>query len=291
MKIVSIDVGIRNLSLCVFEIDSNNKIIGVENWQVIDLCEVPVTNKCCQITCNKKGVHVPCTFIAKYIKPGNSNNYFCTKHAKHASPYILPCKVLTNISKRKLGELVELAKIYNLDSSGTRSVIIERLTEYRNKYCFETVLQGKNASQEFPDVALGIMSKLDLLFDGKYETIDRVIIENQMSQKMQVVQGMLTQFFITRNKSVKVEYISASNKLKEWASELGINIPKSSKEAYKERKKVGIIKCGEIVEKTECLHTWQNYLAIHKKKDDLADAFLQGWWYIISKLSDVVCCD
>ena len=55
-------------------------------------------------------------------------------------------------------------------------------------------------------------------------------------------------------------------------------IGKSSK--YAERKKKGIEITKQCLDKHEELITWKSHFENHKKKDDLADGFLQGIWYI-----------
>ena len=57
-------------------------------------------------------------------------------------------------------------------------------------------------------------------FDKEFEgiNIDCVIIENQISplaNKMKTIQGMIAQYFIMNNTKT-IEFISASNKLKQW---------------------------------------------------------------------------
>ena len=52
--------------------------------------------------------------------------------------------------------------------------------------------------------------------------------------------------------------------------------------SYAERKKAGIQKClGMIMENYT---SWVDFFEKHKKKDDLADCFLQGMWYITHRL-------
>ena len=69
----------------------------------------------------------------------------------------------------------------------------------------------------------------------------------------------------------KIEFVSATNKLKRF-------IGKSSK--YAERKKKGIEVTKQYLDTHEELVNWNNHFSTHKKKDDLADGFLQGMWYI-----------
>jgi hypothetical protein len=123
--------------------------------------------------------------------------------------------------------------------------------------------------------------------------IDMMIIENQIStlaSRMKTLQGMITQYFIM--KDIKyIEFISASCKLKLFTTVT----PGASDEAleecvdastYADRKKSGIIVCrslGEISRKHNSdFIKWMPVFEKHKKKDDLADCFLQGLWRVHS---------
>jgi len=69
-----------------------------------------------------------------------------------------------------------------------------------------------------------------------------------------------------------VEEVSASNKLKEFIG--------NKKTTYSERKKLSIDFTREIISKDNLLSSWLEIFNKHKKKDDLADSFLQGRWYL-----------
>ena len=88
---------------------------------------------------------------------------------------------------------------------------------------------------------------------------------------MKTLQGMIMQHFIERNIPL-VEEVSATNKLKEF---LG-----NQKTTYNERKKKSIEFTRDILIKENALTKWCEYFDSHKKKDDLADCFLQGRWYL-----------
>jgi hypothetical protein len=117
--------------------------------------------------------------------------------------------------------------------------------------------------------------------------IDMMIIENQIStlaSRMKTLQGMITQYFIMKH-IPQIEFISASCKLKLFTdanSEDG-GVDAST---YADRKKSGIIVCrslGEISRKHKSDYVkWMPVFENHKKKDDLADCFLQGLWRVHS---------
>ncbi len=117
--------------------------------------------------------------------------------------------------------------------------------------------------------------------------IDMMIIENQIStlaSRMKTLQGMITQYFIMKH-IPQIEFISASCKLKLFTdanSEDG-GVDAST---YADRKKSGILVCRSLGEISRKHHSdyvkWMPVFENHKKKDDLADCFLQGLWRVHS---------
>lgn len=141
-----------------------------------------------------------------------------------------------------------------------------------NYYCnkhktFEcTEICYKN-SKEYTLIDLGITlnEKYNSIFKNK--TVDVVLIENQigpLANRMKTLQGMIIQYWIIQNVK-NIQCISSSNKLKLFVK---------GKTSYKERKSKSI----EIT-KTLVVSEWLDHFNSHKKKDDLADTYLQGIWY------------
>jgi hypothetical protein len=145
-----------------------------------------------------------------------------------------------------------------------------------------------------------MMKHLDAILFSAHSTtvIDMMIIENQIStlaSRMKTLQGMITQYFIMKNIQ-SIEFISASCKLKLFTS-VDVVTPSSTTtddvveecidaSTYADRKKSGIIVCrslGEISRKRNSeFAKWMPVFEKHKKKDDLADCFLQGLWRVHS---------
>ena len=218
MRILSIDVGIKNLALCVIEVthDQNFKII---DWQVINLCGEK--QMCSQNT--KKG---PCKSIAKFK---NQGKYTC---------------------KRCLNK---------------KGVILENCIEIKE-------INAKDLS--LIDIGVAIKNKLEDYFNNLGHNLPcKILIENQISpiaNRMKTIQGMIAQFFIMKDYTSKhIEFISASNKLKLFIG--------SKKTSYSERKTLSISITLKLIEQ---LQEWKKLFSINKKKDDLADCFLQGLWYL-----------
>jgi hypothetical protein len=258
MKILSIDVGIKNLACCLFNLEENKYTI--DSWDIIDLCET-IKEKCLCINKN----NTICNKNAIYYK---NNLYYCKKHAE-TDKYLIPTKDLTigKIKKKKIDQLKELCDKYNIPiiSPGLKKNMIESVEKYVSERCLDKIV-GVNANNV--DL-ISIGRKINELLSNKYkDRIDIVLIENQISpiaNRMKTIQGMLSQYFIMKNVE-KIEFVSSINKLKEF--DFG-------KLSYNERKKKGIeITSGLITENN--LKTFNK----SKKKDDLADCFLQGLWYL-----------
>jgi Poxvirus A22 protein len=136
----------------------------------------------------------------------------------------------------------------------------------KHKTIQSTEICYKN-SKEYTMIDLGITlnDKYNMIF--KDQPIDVILIENQigpLANRMKTLQGMIIQYWIM--KQVKnIHCISSSNKLKLFVK---------GKTSYKDRKSKSI----EIT-KTLMIPEWLDHFNSHKKKDDLADTYLQGIWY------------
>ena len=106
--------------------------------------------------------------------------------------------------------------------------------------------------------------------------INYVIIENQLGQtchRMKEIQALITQYsLLVFTNLLDIQFISASNKLKLF------NL--KHKTTYDERKKISIIKCKELLISQNQSAQFIDFFDQHLKKDDLADSFLQGYWFI-----------
>jgi hypothetical protein len=284
MKILSVDVGIRNLSFCLFEIEDSDKTkVEIIKWDNIDLTTI-TENKCIEV--DKKGL---CDKPAKFIKP-NSENCYCLKHSKKQT-FLHPTSDLkpSFINKQKIQSLIEIADKYKIkyDKPAKKANLVTLINEFILTNCF-TPVQKTNASKvDLVTIGRNIQHKFDEILCDHLQSINKIIIENQIgpiANKMKTIQGMLSQYFIMRNNNILIDFISASNKLKDFIPTVEEKAEKAEKMDYKQRKKLGIQTTLNIVNNDFRFKIWDDFLHKHNKKDDLSDCFLQGMWYIKHKI-------
>lgn len=111
-----------------------------------------------------------------------------------------------------------------------------------------------------------------------------VLIENQIGQnaiRMKGLQSMISQWFIM-NEFKNIKYISSSHKLNSVINDMSdedkVKIPK--KMSYSNKKKLSKILMANILKDNDCINNWEDHFSKSKKKDDLSDCFLQGYYYI-----------
>jgi len=262
MNILSIDVGIKNLALCLFNI-KNNKDCSILKWDVVNLCNEKIIN--CQ--CGKK---------ANYTY---NNIFSCKKHVKDHNKSIIPPELeMKKIKKMKINDLRQLLINNNIefDHKLSKILLMSFLDEYLNNNYFTPFSSNVNTNDlNLIDIGINLKNKLDELYNNI--DISSVIIENQISpiaNRMKSLQGMIAQYFISKDVH-DIHFISASNKLKDYVS---------TKTTYSERKSKGIEVCEELLINNDNFSCYLDMFNNHKKKDDLADCFLQGMWFLKDRL-------
>jgi len=279
MKIFSIDIGIKNLSFCLFEIqnlDDKSNNLKILKWDNIDLTE-KTESKCIEI--DKNGL---CDKPAKFKKEGSC---YCLKHYKKHN-YLKPIQELSTsyLNKQKIQNIIDIADKYKIkyENPPKKTNLIGLLTEFSNKNCYTEIPKTNASKIDLVTIGKNIQHKFDDILAEHLLSINTIIIENQIgpiANKMKTIQGMISQYFIMKNNNILIEFISAANKLKDF-------LPKDNKEKtdYKQRKKLGIQTCLEIINNDFRFKEWENLINKHTKKDDLSDCFLQGMWYIKHKV-------
>jgi len=250
-------------------------------------------------------------------------DYYCAKHAKKCNLKIPPSELdIKKIKTKKLIEIQSIIDKYNIPpilhkshephtshmnneviaitvaspvviskrQKNTKEQMIEMIQYELDKNYLENIENvradqidlitlGRNMMTELdkfisPYISVGDVGKMGGL--EKYK-IDIVIIENQIStiaSRMKTLQGMIAQYFIMRE-TPRIEFISAANKLKMFMTK--------KKTTYTERKVESVEVTKELLEGLPQFKNYKGCLDKNKKKDDLADCFLQGIYYLTLK--------
>ena len=278
MIILSFDVGIKNLAYCLLSIneikdtneDNDGKhFIEIVKWNIIDLscdkeAETESVEKILKQCCKCKKAATYCTHSNTMVPEDVMK--FCKKHAEEAQLPMHP-KLLKSNSKSGQTPYIVPLSIINKKVSCNKINIVDL---------------GKN-----------IKCHLDVIFAEHMDRIDAIIIENQIGNlagRMNVLQGMISQYFIMRN-ITNIEFISATNKLKLFKTVINKkaedakggnldNVLENEKKLYKMRKDAGKMVCRSLLSFYPKLNVWITTYNKHKKNDDLADCFLQGYYYV-----------
>lgn len=257
-RVLSFDVGIKNLAFCVVE--SGNTILV---WRSISLAKEELTPDvpamCMQ--CKKKAV-----WKCKEL-------FFCKKHGTHTD-YYMPVPALY---KKTKAELQLICKKKGDQGKDTIQGKDEMLKEIRDAMLIPIV---KKKSVHAQDISLiDIAKTMTRLLDSECFTgITDVLIENQISPiagRMKTLQGILTEYFVIRYPSAQIRYISSANKLKSNDTKEPANKEPTDKSTYADHKKDAIELCRSKIE-----GDWLSMFESYKKKDDLADCYLQACWFM-----------
>ncbi len=291
MRVLSIDVGIKNLALCVFDINNTSGSFDVHTWKTVNLLSTesngqPLNRCTCMLQSTKKKSNAVCGKNAKYTDPCFSEREYCEKHAKLIADRLLPSKEKTVAWWKKhpvAAVAIEYDQLFGRHSGEKhpkKEEMIEKMAKYYAERTFVPIGKKKEKSaKEVGLVEVGYAVKRAL---SEMSDIDCVIIENQISTiaaRMKTIQGMIAQTFIMSDKPVRIEFVSSSNKLKGFDGNQA-DATSGTKAKYNANKMDGVKICREFIAKNEEMAKWLEMFESSKKKDDLADCFLQGIWFL-----------
>ena len=292
MRLISYDIGIKNLAYCVLEYTDDH--LAILDWNVLSLLEKEVPSELCNQMVPGKTKKLPACKCTKFAKFSKDQQYYCDKHAKKSN-FIVPTKkhTKTYLKKLKVPDLQQLLKgieFFNVENLEKlkKDDMIDKITQFYEKQCLEPMIKAKAENAGDADlIQIGKRMKSLLNENPITKTITHVMIENQISPiatRMKTLQGMVTQFYIDHIDDVDITFVSSVHKLKQFQSKDKIvtNEEKKEKTTYKDHKQSGVIYCSQILDKNPDLSEWSSKMDT-KKKDDLADCFLQGLWYFKQK--------
>ena len=299
VRILSIDVGMKNLAYCLFECDplkldageiktpeSMMQLVNIVAWDTVNLCDaVSETPKPAVIGCTHPG----CKFAAKFASAAAATHY-CTRHANASGfkmPLLTPMGSAKSLKKMPLDELKAFSAEYLSVSipekcEKSKLKLLQHVTAALTaEYLVAVAAKPKVVSAASVDL-ITIGRNMHRRFDALPHLasgIDVVIIENQLSTlatRMKTLQGMITQYFIMRGVP-DIRFISATNKLKLFSKD-GEEAGDKGEGSYADRKKRSTEITRSLINEHAPLMSMK--FEKHKKKDDLADCFLQGmWWF------------
>jgi hypothetical protein len=247
MKLVSFDVGLRNLAFCILEGTSRTNLKIIE-WDLID------------VMAEKSGLDKPLCYKCK--KPGcwKQNQIFaCTRHKGSGQPY-----TKLALTKKTKDELQAIALPLEIRLRTKRELVDKLYAHFSQNGWTRCVKSAKQGS--VVDLAPAIAASLQMRTD-LWKGADLVVFEQQPEKRMMCVQGMLHMWFVTQGFSCKG--VSATHKLSNI-----VTLDDSTK-TYKGRKKTGILHTLKLIPDEN-----KEFMLKHRKKDDLADCFLQGLWVL-----------
>jgi hypothetical protein len=279
------------------------------------LCQTslkPVSKKVAPKICGKCA-----QYYSPQISSPNTTEYYCNKHANLQTQYLHPqnpqlpkysTAQLTKMEKPALQEYANQLSTQNSIHQTTNQTTIP--TTKKSLIPYIQTLQQSIYLQPVPtakptvkanranmvDLCHSLFKQL-LQIESRFPQIQQVVIENQIGNiaaRMMVIQGMATMFYTSRNRNIQIEHVSSSHKLKYAASLVSLpaqpqqsqqNNPETpnpqikTKTKYQEHKSHAKDYCEMILLSDPKFSVfYEEFKGNKKKKDDLADCFLQGIW-------------
>lgn len=291
MKVLSWDVGIINLSYCLIEYDNtmNWKIL---DWDIINLTDREIM-KC--YDCGANPSYVQSVILNETL---SNTIYSCKNHNKKINiipPNFETLFILNNENAcciegknkcEKKSKFIYNNKYYC--NTHAKSVY----TKIANSYKLKEFVK-KDVSKIGLDV---LRHRLVLELDKRPNLLNAntVVVENQpvlKNPRMKAISSTVYDYFLIRgivdkektNSNVTlVKYMLACNKLKlanDGDKQQLVKLKGQEAKTYKLTKALGIKYCLELIKPYE---EWTQKFNSYKKKDDMADSFLQGLYFIMN---------
>ena len=251
MKLISFDIGLRNLAVCVLEGTSRTDM-RITAWDVIDV--VAEKNGHTRTACFK------CAKPAMWVQAGVGTQA-CSRHRPKSLTMTKAA-----LTKKSIPELQELGNPYKIEGKTKKDLVGRIWTEMNKSGWAKFKGNARAPGGGVLDLVNDIVACLDKRSDW-WKDAHLVIFENQLDRRMFAVQAMLHMYFACRG--FRTKGVSAIHKLD------NITTTTDATGTYRGRKKTGIVHCDAL-----CPPANHEFFKSHKKKDDLADSFLQGLYFL-----------
>ena len=221
-------------------------------WDVIDV--VAEKNGHTRTACFK------CAKPAMWVQAG-AGTQACSRHRPKSLTMTKAA-----LTKKSIPELQELGNPYKIEGKTKKDLVGKIWTEMTKSGWAKFKGNARAPGGGVLDLVNDIVACLDKRADW-WRDAHLVIFENQLDRRMFAVQAMLHMYFACRG--FRTKGVSAIHKLD------NITTTTDATTTYRGRKKTGIVH-GDIL----CPPSNHEFFKSHKKKDDLADSFLQGLYFL-----------
>ena len=277
-KIASFDIGIKNLSYCI--LSANQSEVKVYDWDIIDLITEEDELYCtAKIKSGAKKGKV-CGNKATYFKKGDKSASCCGTHKYSGElvsiKMILLCNETLKNGANKGKKCSKKANHYLELPSGERigycSVHSRMHSNLKRYYTVDNITDI--------ELRCRLFKALDEI--NNFKSVRTILIEHQPNharEKIKSIAYSVFDYFVLRGmvdtQTIQViKSIDAKNKLTIYD---GPPISCKLKDQYDRNKWYGKKYCEWAIKQKPLLVDFYNKF---KKKDDLADCFLQGLWYL-----------
>ena len=242
MLYVGWDIGIKNLAYCIIEI--NNNVETIKELDIINLIENDTISDVLKCSIKNKN-NSCCKGTVLYTHKLDDTIFYCKKHYNN----------LDKITDKKLIKELKLIK--------------------KPKRC------NQYSIKELGNTLFSELDKNPLFINCNYITIEnQPVLKNPT---MKSIQMMLYSYFLIKNKNIiNIKLLNATNKLKVFKGKLSNEDSTkliSIQDKYKKNKHTAILHSKYLLKDNIYI---LDIFDKHKKKDDLADAFLLCKYSIIN---------
>ena len=174
--------------------------------------------------------------------------------------------------KENFGKLESFRGITHVVIENQISTIATRMKTIQGMLAQYFIMTDSNIVIEF----VSSMNKL------KQFNLDKQKDKQKDEKKDEKAENLVQNSLLKTDKKAENPVQNSLLKTDQNAGEEKSDVKVGAKNAYKEHKKDAVLYCSQLLQKKTELHQWKSALET-KKKDDLADCFLQGIWYLSNK--------